>query len=55
MSGELLQARYLRPWIQNFMLGKMSTKIGVPLTKKFARRGFRRKMYRGRGKYKKGK
>lgn len=53
MSGELLQARYLRPWMQNFMLGKISTKVGVPLTKKFARRGFRRKMYRGRGKYKK--
>jgi hypothetical protein len=55
ISGELLSARYLMPWLQAFALGKLSTKIRVPLTKKYARRGFRRRMYRGKGKYKRNK
>lgn len=52
LSGEMLQSRYLLPWLQALALGKISTMVGVPLTKKYARRGFRRRMYRGRGKYK---
>jgi hypothetical protein len=51
ISGELLQSRYLGPWLQALALGKLSTYIRVPLTKKYARRGARRRMYRGRGKY----
>jgi hypothetical protein len=53
LSGDMLQARYLIPWLQALVQGKLGTMAGIPLTKKTARRGFRRKMYRGRGKYRK--